>query len=98
MTHQSIRARDWICIAWDQDLTRDEHGWIYRDFIGTKWKHIKNELKKQYLLNTYRVLMTRGREGLVFFVPNGDNEDFTRQPEMYNTIYSYLLEVGVKEL
>ncbi|NHJ33268.1 MAG: DUF2075 domain-containing protein, partial [Asgard group archaeon] len=57
--------RDWICLAWDLDLTRNENGWVFRDFVGTQWKNIRNETKKEYLLNSYRVLLTRGREGLV---------------------------------
>jgi DUF2075 family protein len=59
---------------------------------------VKDELQKEYLLNTYRVLLTRGREGLVIFVPQGDVEDGTRSPEQYDNIYSYLRQVGIEEL
>jgi len=90
--------RDWICLAWDQDLTRNDRGWVFRDFSGSKWKLVKDELQKEYLLNTYRVLLTRGREGLVIFVPKGDEEDGTRTPEQYDIIYSYLRQVGIEEL
>jgi hypothetical protein len=90
--------RDWICLAWDQNLTRDANGWIYRNFCGSKWKLVQHELKKEYLLNTYRVLLTRGREGLVIFVPQGDSQDITRTPAHYDSIYAYLRCIGIPEL
>ena len=90
--------RDWICLAWDQDFTRKDDHWVHRDFHGSKWTIVRDEMKKEYLLNTYRVLMTRGREGLAIFVPEGDSEDKTRNPELYDSIYSYLLQVGIPEL
>lgn len=90
--------RDWICLAWDQDLTRNDQSWVFRDFCGSKWKLVRDDLQKEYLLNTYRVLLTRGREGLVIFVPRGDVEDGTRGPEQYDAIYSYLLHTGIEEL
>jgi hypothetical protein len=90
--------RDWICLAWDQDLVSSQQGWDFRDFCGTKWKSVTNDLRKEYLLNSYRVLMTRGREGLVIFVPIGDLEDLTRSSELYDRIFSYLREIGIVEL
>lgn len=90
--------RDWICLAWDINLSKNNSGWVFRDFSGTKWKNITSELRKEYLLNSYRVLMTRGREGLIIFVPVGDEEDITRTPSLYDSIYSYLCQTGAAEL
>jgi hypothetical protein len=90
--------RDWICLAWDVDLTRNTNGWTYRDFSGTNWKDITKEIKREYLLNTYRVLLTRAREGLIIFVPRGDSEDPTRNPSLYDAIFTYLCQAGASSL
>lgn len=89
--------RDWICLAWDIDLVRSGTGWIYRDFSGSKWKNITTEIKKEYLLNTYRVLLTRAREGLIIFVPKGDYEDRTRDPSVYDALFEYLCQSGCSQ-
>ena len=54
--------------------------------------------RKTFLINSYRVLMTRARQGMVIFVPEGDKTDKTRKPEFYNPIYEYLLSCGFNEL
>ncbi|MGE5532903.1 MAG: DNA/RNA helicase domain-containing protein [Bacillota bacterium] len=100
MTEFDIQGleRDWILLAWDQDLVPTVNGWLFRDFSGSKWKNVQDATKKEYLLNTYRVLLTRAREGLAIFVPQGDVEDKTRNPEEYDRIVSYLQKAGVQEL
>jgi hypothetical protein len=90
--------RDWILLAWDQDLILSKKGLLFRDFSGSKWKDIQNATKKEYLRNAYRVLLTRARQGFVIFVPQGDVEDITRNPQEYDNIYSYLKEAGATEL
>ena len=47
------------------------------------------------------MLLTRARQGMVIVVPKGDNgvpPDETRKPEWYDGIYSYLKEIGIKEI
>ena len=51
-----------------------------------------------YLKNTYRVLLTRARQGVVIFVPEGDIEDETRSPEFYDGTFNYLKEIGIEEI
>lgn len=48
--------------------------------------------QRRYLLNAYRVLLTRARQGMVIFVPEGcDPEiDATRNEKFYDDIYEYL--------
>lgn len=92
---------DWAVVCWDADLRRSENGeWDYYNFRGTKWQRRKQEDQKRYLLNSYRVLMTRARQGLVIYVPVGDDpeEDPTRDYEFYDGIYAYLLSCGIREL
>jgi hypothetical protein len=52
-------------------------------------------VRQQYLVNAYRVLLTRARQGMAIFVPRGDSADPTRVPEYYDATYAYLREVGV---
>ncbi len=88
---------DWTIVGWDANL-RYNKGWEYLKFSGTKWKNIKNIYNKKYLLNSYRVLLTRARQGMIIFVPNGNRRDETRQPEFYNGIYTYLKKCGIKSI
>lgn len=67
-------------------------------FSGDKWKNINNKNDKKYLLNAYRVLLTRARQGMVIFIPKGSNEDNTRPQEFYDGIHDYLVECGIDSL
>ena len=42
--------------------------------------------------------MTRARQGLVIYVPPGNQQDETRLPEFYDGIYSFLKACGVVDL
>lgn len=86
---------DWTCVAWDSSLRIGAEGWEYKSFRGTQWQNINDCLRKRYLLNAYRVLLTRARQGMVIFVPSGDSEDTTRLPEFYDPICEYLQEFGI---
>ena len=89
---------DWTCVAWDANFRYENDGWSYNQFSGTKWNKIRSEDKIMYLKNTYRVLLTRARQGIVIFIPEGTNEDETRKPEFYDGTYNYLKEIGIKEI
>ena len=89
---------DWACVAWDVNLYRDNNEWVYRKFSGTKWKAINDETIRLFLKNAYRVLLTRSRQGMVILVPEGSVDDSTRDPRLYDSIFDYLLEVGVPKL
>ena len=56
--------------------------------------------QQRYLVNSYRVLLTRARQGMIIFVPKGVDceEDITRNRGYYDAIYQYLLSCGIKEL
>ena len=89
---------DWVCLAWDINLYYKDKQWNFQSFSGTKWNRINNLFDRKYLLNTYRVLLTRARQGLVIFVPYGDREDFTRPPSLYDETFEYLKSVGFPEI
>ena len=93
---------DWSIVCWDADLRRNSKNsdWDYYSFRGTKWMHRNKPEQQRYLVNSYRVLLTRARQGMVLFVPLGVNpeEDSTRDSTYYDAIYKYLHSCGICEL
>ena len=89
---------DWACVAWDADLRLTKGGWGHHEFKGSAWTRIRKDDKKRYLKNAYRVLLTRARQGMVVFVPEGDPADPTRKREFYDRTYRYLKRLGLEEL
>lgn len=103
---------DYTCLLWDADMRFDDGKWHFYTFNGkTAWnKVIDNTENKheqlKYMLNAYRVLLTRARAGMVICVPkgnsnktpNGFDEDATRLPEFYDGTYNYLKSLGLDEI
>lgn len=91
---------DWACVAWDGDLRKQiDNGWSHHDFRGNRWQNIKNTDNRSYLKNAYRVLLTRARQGMVIFVPPGNNPpDATRDSSFLDGTYAYLKSIGIPEL
>jgi len=88
---------DWVCACWDAGLRRIDNEWQMYKFIGSKFTNRNAENERKYLMNAYRVLLTRARQGLIIFVPLGDSEDKTRDPAFYDGTYEYLLKCGFTE-
>ncbi len=86
---------DWAGVCWDADLRFVGSDWEANAFRGTKWQTVRAEERKLYLKNAYRVLLTRARQGMVIFVPVGDDADPTRPPAFYDETYAFLLQCGV---
>ena len=89
---------DWVCACWDAGLRRIDDEWQMYKFLGTKFTNRNAENERKYLMNAYRVLLTRARQGLIIFVPLGDTEDKTRDPSFYDGTYEYLLNCGFTEV
>ena len=87
---------DWACVVWDGDLRYNSSGWTHHEFRGSKWVRINKPERKRYLENAYRVLMTRARQGMVLVVPEGDTEDPTRDPDIYDGTFEYLRSLGLQ--
>ena len=85
---------DWACVTWDADFRHANSGWDHWSFCGDRWNHIRKEERRTYHKNAYRVLLTRARQGMVIVVPEGDHGDPTRQPQFYDSTYSYLQRLG----
>lgn len=86
---------DWACVVRDGDLRLRDGAWDYYGFVGNRWQRVLKEERRRYLLNAYRVLLTRARQGMVIVVPEGDAGDPTRAAGFYDPVYQLLLEVGV---
>ena len=98
---------DYACVLWDADMRCEEGSWAYYKFNGkNKWNPENNNESRKYMLNAYRVLLTRARQGIVICVPYGNSnktpegfpEDPTRLPVFYNGTYEYLKSLGLEEL
>ena len=103
---------DYTCLLWDADMRCENRKWHFYRFNGqSKWieqignTESKQELQK-YMLNAYRVLLTRARAGMVICIPTGNPnktisgfwEDNTRLPEFYDGTYQYLKSLGIEEI
>jgi hypothetical protein len=89
---------DWVCMTWDADLRFGSAGWSFNSFRGTRWNTVRAPDRQRYLLNAYRVLLTRARQGMVIFVPAGDQHDHTRTPAHYDATFGYLADLGIPVL
>ncbi|MTI89250.1 MAG: DUF2075 domain-containing protein [Balneolaceae bacterium] len=89
---------DWTCIIWDGDLRYSENGWKPYSFKGKQWQNIRKKERQQYLINAYRVLLTRARQGMIIVVPKGSSKDHTRKPEFYDSTFNYLKSLGIPVL
>lgn len=103
---------DYTCLLWDADMRYENGRWCFYTFNGnTKWVRQKGDTegkrdKLKYMLNAYRVLLTRARAGMVICVPEGNPnktqsgfwEDSTRLPAFYDGTYQYLKGIGIEEL
>ncbi len=86
---------DWACITWDGDLRYSKDGWKTFSFVGSKWQNILKEDRKKYLINAYRVLLTRARQGMVLVIPEGNPADHTRNPDYYDPTFKYIKSLGI---
>lgn len=98
---------DFACVLWDADMRYDNGKWTFWKFNGkTQWTPEKNYEPHKYMLNAYRVLLTRARQGMVICVPKGNErtthvgfpEDPTRQPSFYDSTYEYFKRLGLAEI
>jgi len=98
---------DYACILWDADMRCENGRWSFYKFNGkNKWNLENNEENRKYMLNAYRVLLTRARQGIVICIPAGNGklgsdgfpEDPTRLPEFYDGTYEYLKSLGLEEI
>ena len=103
---------DYTCLLWDADMRYENGEWHYYKFNRNKeWSELgadteSKQERMKYMLNAYRVLLTRARAGMIICVPEGNPhktlsgfwEDSTRLPEYYDGTYRYLKSLGLEEI
>jgi hypothetical protein len=92
---------DYAVLAWDIDFRYKDGSFQNFQFKGgDNWKKIDKEENKNYQKNAYRVLLTRARQGLVIYVPKGEDpaKDPSRDSASYDATYDYLRSCGIQEL
>ncbi len=89
---------DFTGVCWDADWRYMDGGWQAWNFKGTKWQSVNDRFRKLYLKNAYRVILTRARQGMVIFVPKGDDADATRPKRFYDETYAFLENCGLRVL
>jgi hypothetical protein len=89
---------DWVGVCWDGDFHHAGGTWVCQAFKGTKWQSVKDESRRLFLRNAYRVILTRARQGMVLFVPLGDGNDHTRPPSFYDGTFEFLRSCGILTL
>lgn len=89
---------DYGIVAWDGDMRYDNGGFIYRRFTRNMWCNVNKEERRKYMKNAYRVLLTRSRQGMVIYVPEGNPVDVTTAPELYDGTFEYLRSIGIEEI
>ena len=91
---------DFVGVCWDGDLIfdRTKNAWTPRKLSGSKWQISQNEDAQRWIINKYRVILTRARLGSVIWVPLGDASDDTRPPDAYDSVVEKLRDSGIREI
>ena len=89
---------DWTGVCWDADFRYGAGDWGSFDFKGTRWQRVRSPEAQNFLRNAYRVVLTRARQGMVIFVPKGDEADITRPPDFYDGTFALLKRCGLEEV
>lgn len=79
---------DMPIVCWEGDFIWNGTSWD----TYNAWQRNRNRatgIKREYRLNTYRVLLTRGRDGMIIFVPPVNDLDIT---------YNMLVSIGFEEI
>ncbi len=87
---------DYGIVAWDGDVRYENGDFIYRRFSRSMWCNVNKEERRKYMKNAYRVLLTRSRQGMIIYVPEGNKYDPTTAPELYNSTFEYLKSIGIE--
>lgn len=76
---------DMPIVAWGLDMI-----WKNGEWLKFKQREDKNSESNTYRRNSYRVLLTRGRDGFIIFVPS--------RYKQLDQVYNLFVKVGIKEL
>ncbi len=89
---------DWVGVCWAGDFAYDSHtaNWVTRRFVGSRWQFVLKPAARQFVLNKYRVLLTRARKGLIIWVPRGSASDRTRDCSWMDSTAEFIMKCGIE--
>ncbi len=98
---------DYVLLEWGPDFRIEFNSWKYYKRWYKGWKDLGSvvyvngqpqlSLEQVYILNTYRVLMTRARKGMVIYIPEGTVSNSDMLPKYYEGVYRLFKSLNVKE-
>ena len=99
---------DYVLMAWDGDFRYNlaTKKFDYYRFVPktSTWEKLDEELDEdvcKHIKNSYRVLLSRARLGMIVFVPKGDDTlgDESIKTAVYRDTYEYLHDrLGIKDI
>jgi hypothetical protein len=94
---------DLVGLAWGGDMVRAVEGWRPRRFAGHQWLQVRGAEERRFIINTYRVLLTRARYETIIWVPRGSAaddpfHDATRDAVEMDAVVDFLRACGARDL
>ncbi len=90
---------DWSLLGWDMDMYYHNGMWHEQKMLTPKRFKESTEVQKKHILNSYRVLLTRARKGMIIYIPKaGDYEDNYAVSDYFDSTYEYLKSCGIKDI
>jgi len=90
---------DWSLLGWDMDMYYSNGEWQQQKMLTQKRFIESTEIQKKHILNSYRVLLTRARKGIVIYIPKtNDYEDKFGVNKFFDPTYEYLKSCGIKDI
>ncbi len=90
---------DWSLLGWDMDMYYHNGDWHEQKMYTPKRFKESSNIEKKHILNSYRVLLTRARKGMIIYIPKaGDYEDKYNVSQYFDSTYEYLKSCGIKDI
>ncbi len=90
---------DWSLLGWDNDFYHFNGMWHAQKMLTHNRFVESTEIQKKHILNSYRVLLTRARKGIIIYIPNSnDYPDMYGLNKYYDSTYEYLKSCGIKDI
>lgn len=90
---------DWALLGWDMDMYYSDGAWHEQMMLTPKRFVESTNIQKKHILNSYRVLLTRARKGMIIYIPReNDYEDKYNVAKYYDSTYEYLKSCGIKDI
>ena len=90
---------DWSLLGWDMDMYYFNGQWHTQRMYTPGYFKTSDAILKKHILNSYRVLLTRARKGIVIYIPKkNEYPDKYKTNKYYDSTYEYLKSCGIKDI